>query len=358
MAGHSIGRFQPPIVKPPEALSCAWQNTYQGNRPPHCSHAIHLLDAGRAHHSTEEYQQLLALLQDMSEQLAQMRHRQKMTNDTVSAIINGMKTFGRVLNTIWPNIGGEAGPRQTMQFPFATPAPSPPLSPIYTIRTLSPEPSELSRPSSLIQDIRNDLPSSPCELLEPLRPSTLLQDAVDNLPSSPTPCELGWPSGQPVVRGLICYMMPSDLEHSWPSPFLLRQRLLPSNEPPAPSVNTAPSSTQVMMFGTIPPASSFVQHRFLSSVKPAQMLTGWAIFPAATPSNGKDAQTPLEPGRSQPHTPVDSIPLLVPPEAALLLGQTTGDGPPPTQPQLPTGTIHALLDYVDGSDADGMEGIE
>ena len=112
------------------------------------------------------------------------------------------------------------------------------------------------------------------------------------------------------------------------------------------------------MFGTIPLASSFVQHRFLSSVEPALMLTGWAIFPAAVPSNGEDARTPLEPGRSQPHTPVDSIPLLVPPEAALLLGQTMGDGPPPTQLRLPTSAIHALLDYGDGSDADGMEGIE
>ena len=73
----------------------------------------------------------------MSEQLAQMRHRQKTTDDMVSTVINGMKTFGWVLNTIWPNVGGEAGPRQTMQFPFATPAPSPPLSVISPNSTKS-----------------------------------------------------------------------------------------------------------------------------------------------------------------------------------------------------------------------------
>ena len=127
------------------------------------------------------------MMQDIGEQLAQMKYRQKMTDDTVSAVIDGMKTFGRVLNTVWLNVGGTAGPRQPMQFPFATPAPSLPLSPIYDIRTLSFKRSELSRPPTLIQDVGNDLPPSPPELSEPFRPATPLQDAVDGVPTSPNP---------------------------------------------------------------------------------------------------------------------------------------------------------------------------
>ena len=297
----------------------------------------------------QEYQELLAVMQDMDEPLAQMKYRQKMTDDTVSAVIDGMKTFGRVLNTIWPNVGGAAGPRQPMQLPFAMPAPSLPLLPIYDIRTLSPEQSEPSRPPTPIQDIRNDLPSSPPELSELFRPATPLQDAVDGILTSPTPRGLSLPSGRPLVRGLIRYTTPSDPEYGWPSPFLLGQRVLP---------NDGPSASQVTMFGTIPPASPFLHSRSLSSVEPAPMLPGRALSPASVPSDGKDAQAPSQPGQPERHALVDSVPLWAPLEATLVLGQMTGDRLPPSQPRLPTSAIYALLDYGDGSDVDGMEGIE
>jgi hypothetical protein len=119
-----------------------------------------------------EFKQLLGVVKDLSEHHTMMKHTVRTLEGEITALQEGMETFGRVLNALRPQQSEAAGWTSNLQFPFSSLA-----SPID------------SGPSAFIMPVDSPPQATPSLATPPpaTPPPTTPPPITTELPASPTP---------------------------------------------------------------------------------------------------------------------------------------------------------------------------